>query len=200
MIKIIDAVGKACPIPVIMTKKEIDNNEELIITKVDNKIAVENLKRLAASTEYSIEIKEEDGIFAVALSKECEACNEILEQLDTKKKSPLSDYVVFVGKEYIGEGSEELGKNLMRMFFYTLAESEDLPSSVLFMNGGVKLPALDDQVVEHLKKLQENGVNILVCGACLNFYAISDQLKVGAVSNMYEISEKMKQAGKVLTF
>lgn len=200
MIKIIDAIGKACPMPVIMTKKEIDNKEEQIITKVDNKIAVENLKRLAASTGFSIEVKEEKDTFIVAFSKECEVCNEMLGQLETSKKAPMSDYVVFVGKEYIGEGSEELGKNLMRMFFYTLTESEDLPSYLLFMNGGVKLPTLDPQVVEHLKVLNEKGVNILVCGACLNYYNIADQLKVGTVSNMYEISDKMKQSGKVISF
>jgi selenium metabolism protein YedF len=200
MNKIIDATGKACPMPVIMTKKEIDNGEEYIITKVDNKIAVENLKRLASSTGFSIEVKEDNGIYAVAFSKECEECNQILDQLEETKKAPTSDYVVFIGKDYIGEGSEELGKNLMRMFLYTLTESDDLPKYLLFMNGGVKLPTLDTQAVDHLKVLKDKGVEILVCGTCLNYYKIADELKIGTVSNMYEIADKMKQAGKVISF
>jgi selenium metabolism protein YedF len=198
--KIIDAMGKACPMPVMMTKKEIDNGEDSFITRVDNKVAVENLKRLASSTGFSIEVKEDDGIFAVAFSKECEECNRMLEQLEEPKKVPTSDYVVFIGKEYIGEGSEELGKNLMKMFLYTLTESEDLPNYLLFMNGGVKLPTLDLQAVDHLKVLKDKGVDILVCGACLNYYKIAEELKIGSVSNMYEIADKMKQSGKVISF
>jgi selenium metabolism protein YedF len=200
MSKIVDALGKACPMPVVMTKKEIDQGEEIIITKVDNKIAVENLKKLADSTGYSVAVKEEGGIYQVALSKECEECNAILRELEQTKAVPKSDFVVFIGKDYIGEGSEELGKNLMRMFLYTLSESDELPTHMLFMNSGVKLAVLDEQTVEHLKTLKSKGVDILVCGTCLNYYGLADDLKIGTVSNMYDITDKMKQAGKVISF
>ena len=67
-----------------------------------------------------------------------------------------------MGRDIIGSGDRELGTNLMRMFFYTLAQSDDLPRSILFMNAGVKLPAGDEQVTEHLKTLVEKGVEVLV--------------------------------------
>jgi len=200
MSKIVDAIGQACPLPVIMTKKEIDLGEEEIITKVDNKIAVENLKKLASSTGFEVEVLEEGGIYTVAFSKECKACKAMLEEIQNPKAEPKSDYVVFIGKDYIGEGDQELGRNLMRMFLYTLSESEKLPTHLLFMNGGVKLPTLDEQAVDNIRSLKEKGVEVLVCGACLNFYQLSDQLKVGQVSNMYEILNKMQQAGKVMSF
>ena len=69
----------------------------------------------------------------------------------------------------------------------------------LFMNGGVKLPVHNEQIVEHLRELLTKGVEILVCGTCLNFYHLAEQLQVGTVSNMYEIVERMKQAGKVIS-
>lgn len=216
MSKSINALEKACPMPVVMTKKEIDNGEEYIITQVDNKIAVENLKKLAATTGFSVEVKEEEGTFFVALSKECKACNDMLEQMiepnteskvepkeETKeepKKETKPSYVVFIGKEFIGDGSQELGKNLMRMFLYTLSESKDLPTHILFMNGGVKLPTLDEQAIDYLKILKKKGVDIIVCGTCLNFYEIEKELKIGTVSNMYDIADKMQQAGKVISF
>lgn len=200
MSKLVDALGKACPIPVVMTKKEIDNGEEKIVTKVDNRIAVENLKKLAASTGYSVAVKEEEGFYQVALSRECEECDALLEEMNIPAAAPKQDFVVFIGREYIGEGSEELGKNLMRMFLYTLSESEELPSHLLFMNGGVKLPTLDEQAAEHLKSLNNKGVEILVCGTCLNYYNLTEQLKVGTISNMYDISDRMKKAGKVISF
>lgn len=200
MSKLVDALGKACPMPVVMTKKEMDNGEDTIITKVDNKIAVENLKKLAGSAGYSVAVKENDGLYQVALSKECVECNAILEELENPQKIRQSDYVVFIGKDYIGEGSEELGKNLMRMFLYTLTETEELPTHLLLMNSGVKLAVLDEQTVEHLKTLKNKGVDILVCGACLNYYELANDLKIGSVSNMYDITGKMKQSGKVISF
>lgn len=67
------------------------------------------------------------------------------------------------------------------------------------MNAGVKLPAGDEQVVEHLKVLMEKGVEVLVCGTCLNFYGIADRLGAGTVSNMYDILSQMQAASKVIT-
>lgn len=198
--KLVDAVGKACPIPVVMTKKEIDNGEEFIITTVDNKVAVENLKKLAKSSGFSAEVKEEGGIFQVALAKNCEECEALLESIQKETTIPTADYVVFLGKNYIGEGSEELGQNLMRMFLYTLTESTELPTHILMMNSGVKLAATDEQAIEHLKNLKEKGIELLVCGACLNYYGLAESLKVGTVSNMFDIAGKMQAAGKVISF
>ena len=52
---------------------------------------------------------------------------------------------------------------------------------------------------DHLKALSDSGTEILVCGTCLNFYGITDQLKVGAVSNMYDIVTRMQKAAKVIS-
>lgn len=200
MSKLIDALGKACPLPVVLTKKEMDNNEEYIITTVDNKIAVENLKKLAQNTGYVCEVKEEEDIYTLSFSKNCRECEKVLADTEIKQVKIDSDYVVFLGKNYIGEGSEELGENLMHMFLYTLTESTNLPECILLMNSGVKLAVTDEQSVEHLKKLKEKGVEVLVCGTCLNYFEIAEQLEIGTVSNMYDITVKMQTAGKVISF
>ena len=142
-------------------------------------------------------MKEKNGNFSVVFNKDCEKCNEILSQLD--KKTSVGNYSVFVGKEIIGSGSEELGKNLMKMFFYTLSESDDIPKYLLFMNDGVKVPTNNEQAIEHLKELENRGVEILVCGACLNFYNLEEKLEVGKISNMYDITNAMKATDKVIT-
>ena len=67
------------------------------------------------------------------------------------------------------------------------------------MNAGVKLPAGDEQVAQHLKTLLDRGVEVLVCGTCLNFYGIAGQLSAGTVSNMYDILTRMQEAGKVIS-
>ena len=207
MSKIIDAKGKNCPIPVIMGKKEIDSGNDSFVIEVDNNIAVQNLQKLANSQGFISSIKEDNGIFKVSFSKDSdktkveetyEECNETLSELEENKKE-LGSWSVFIGKEIIGAGNEELGKSLMKMYFYTISESDSLPKSILFMNDGVKVPTLNDQAIEHLKELEDKGVEILVCGACLNFYELEQLLKVGKVSNMYDITNCMKEASKVIT-
>lgn len=70
---------------------------------------------------------------------------------------------------------------------------------MLFMNAGVRLPTLDEQIPAHLKSLADAGVEILVCGTCLSFYGLTDQLQVGTVSNMYDIVTRMQRAAKVVS-
>lgn len=197
MKKFIDAKGKNCPMPVIMAKKEIDAGVKFFEIEVDNKIAVENLKKLANSQGFTTTIEENDGNFKVNFSNGCEECEEVLAKVEGKK--PLGNWSIFINKEIIGAGNEELGQSLMKMFIYTISEGEDLPKSILFMNGGVKVPSLNEQGIEHLKVLQDKGVELLVCGACLNFYGLEDKLEVGKISNMYEITNAMKEASKVIT-
>lgn len=190
----VDALGKACPMPVIMAKKEIDAGNTAFVVAVDNEVAVENLKRLAESQNYQASVENKDGNFHVTFTGE----GTVAAAEETKDSKP-ANWALFVGKDFIGDGSEELGNSLMTMFFYTLAESNDPPRYILFMNSGVKLPVENDQVVEHLKTLQDKGSEILVCGTCLKFFNIADSLKIGTVSNMYDISERMHAADKVIT-
>jgi len=200
MSKIIDAIGKACPMPVVMTKNEIDQGTVNIITLVDNEIATENLKRLAVSTGFLTQVTKDKDIYRVSFSKEYDPGDEVQTEAKQVIDRSATDYVIFIGKETIGEGDNELGKNLMRMFLYTLSEMIELPTHLLFMNGGVKLPTLDEQAVKSLQTLKDKGVTVLVCGACLNFYGLTEELKVGSVSNMYEITDKMRLTGKVINF
>lgn len=194
----IDAKGKNCPIPVVLAKKEIDNGISAFTIEVDNQTAVENLRRLADNQGFTAAVQEVSGGFQLAFSKTgCAVCDEAEQLLSPKPRT--GKWAVFIGKEIIGDGDSELGKNLMRMYFYTMTESDDLPASILFMNGGVKLPTGDEQIIGHLKVLAGRGVEILVCGTCLNFYKIADQLQIGTVSNMYDITQRMQQADKVIT-
>ena len=199
MAKYIDARGKACPMPVILVKKEIDNGERDITITVDNEIAVENLKRLAADSGIEVKAEKNGNDFNVTFAGGA---------AEVKKEEPVVNactpngcgYAVFFGKDHVGEGEYELGSNLAKMMLYTYSQSDDVPTILIFMNSGVKLPTSDnDDIITSIKVLTEKGTEIIVCGTCLNYYGLTEKLKVGTVSNMYEIVEKMKKAAKVIT-
>ena len=110
----VDALGKACPMPVIMAKKEIDAGNTAFVVAVDNEVAVENLKRLAESQNYQTSVENKDGNFHVTFTGEGAA----VAATEAKDNKP-ANWALFVGKDFIGDGSEELGGSLMTMFFYT---------------------------------------------------------------------------------
>ena len=113
--------------------------------------------------------------------------------------SEADTYAVFFNTNAIGTNNSELGGNLAKMAIFTLSESDKVPSYVLFMNEGVKLvTGVEPQIVENLSTLIEKGTQVLVCGTCLNFYGLKDELKVGTVSNMYDILGAMQEVSKVI--
>ena len=196
----IDARGKACPIPFMLAKQQIDLGNTDFVIEVDNQVAIENLRRLARSQNYTIDTVDEGSDFKVRFrgSGSHPEMENITEPL--LSCSPVNNtWALFIGKAGMGDGDLELGRNLVRMFLYTLDQGTDLPTTIILMNKGVLLATEDELSVTTLKSLQAKGCELLVCGTCLNFYQLVDKLQVGTISNMYDIAKRMLAAGKLIT-
>jgi len=115
---------------------------------------------------------------------------------NTTKSGP---FVVVISENKMGRGNDELGAVLIKAFLHTVASQAQKPDVMIFYNTGVKLTVQGSDVLEDLKHLESEGVQILVCGTCLNYFEIKDKLSVGIVSNMYDIVETMSSAGRLLT-
>lgn len=190
MIKKINAVGQTCPIPVIMTKNGLKEIEQGIIeVAVDNKISLENIQKFVKEIGYSFTTKEENNIFTISITK-------TLEPISTT--SHLNNTVIVIGSDKLGIGDIILGETLMKGFIYTLTEYESLPKTILFYNRGIFLTTRNEDTIKDLKTLEEMGVEILSCGACLNFYHLENKLSVGSITNMYTILDKQMKADKVI--
>ena len=69
---------------------------------------------------------------------------------------------------------------------------------MIFYNGGAKITCEGSDSLEDLKNLESQGVKIVTCGTCLDYYGMKDKLAVGTVTNMYDIVESMNNAGKIV--
>lgn len=208
MIIKVNALGDACPIPVVKTKNAIREmtGAGTVETLVDNEIAVQNLTKMAQQKGYGVKSEklsdnefrvtmeigeavkaEADSLSADEAGEECPAA------FGRKKRT-----VVAVTASVMGSGNDELGAVLIKGFLYALTQQEELPSTILFYNGGARLTCEGSASIEDLKSLEAMGVEILTCGTCLNYYALSDQLAVGGVTNMYEITERLTRADLVV--
>ncbi|MDT2755587.1 sulfurtransferase-like selenium metabolism protein YedF [Enterococcus pseudoavium] len=191
----IDALGQACPLPVIETKKAL-REHEVVETLVDNEIATQNLKKMAEQLGYIYQMDQDaPNHYTVVISKGnadlTEEAPEVVEPVAT-----TDDYIVVVDTNVMGRGSDELGKNLLKGFIYSLTEQDVLPEKVIFYNGGVQLVVAESDSLEDLAGLAEQGVEIYACGACLNFYDLTPA--VGEITNMYRIVEMLRQAPRIV--
>ncbi len=193
----IDAIGKACPLPVIETHKALKEHDA-VETVVDNQIATENLKKLAEDMGYTYAMTEESSThYTVMIAKDGVSTDKDVQPTKQDVKSQDS-YIVVINSPTMGVGDDVLGKQLLKTFVYTLTEQDVLPQMIIFYNGGVPFVTEDSDVLEDLKTLASQGVQIYACGACLNYYDLTDKVAVGEITNMYRIVEMMRQADRIV--
>ena len=106
--------------------------------------------------------------------------------------------VVVLSANVMGTGDEKLGKALMKAFVFAVTKQDALPETIVCYNTGAYLTCEGSDSLEDFKNLEAEGVNIITCGTCLDFYGIKDKLTVGSVTNMYEIVETMEKAKTIV--
>lgn len=186
---VVDARGKACPQPVVMTKKALDNVKSGRITVlVDNEIACQNVSKFAKNAGFSYTLEESDGKYEIVINKSADAEPELVPETRMPENLPESgSYCILITKKTLGKGPDELGTLLMKSFFTALNEASNLPSNIFFLNEGVYLTTQGSECSDLLLELEKRGVAILSCGTCLDYYNLKDKIVVGRVTNMYDI-------------
>ena len=217
----VDARGLACPMPVVNAKKAAEEmkNGGVLEVLVDNEIAVQNLKKFAgqkgytascektAEKEYRVLIQVDGGSEAVAGSGiDATGVNAghqdgMMAEADDIACAPdarKSGMVIVLSANVMGTGDEKLGTSLMKAFVFAVTKQDMLPENILCYNTGAYLTCEGSDSLEDLKALEAEGVKVLTCGTCLDFYGLKEKLAVGSVTNMYEIVEIMENAGSVI--
>lgn len=214
MKKTVDARKIPCPGPVIEVKKALKDMEQgTLLVLVDNEAAVLNLTKLASYLKLlSVSEKIDDGTYRVTIDVGENGTPDGEEERGEHGKSPSqpiggrlciqdsrkTGMLIVLSSDQMGEGDEALGKILMKGFLYALTELEQLPETILLYNGGAKLSVEGSDSLEDLKTLEDQGVEVLTCGTCLNHYGLTEKLGVGSVTNMYVIAEKMAAASSLI--
>lgn len=196
MAKTIDARKLACPEPVMLTAKAIKEDTE-VMTIVDNKTAEDNVADFAKSQGFAVAVEHKNDGTYLTLKKMTEKPKEMPQPASVNFTT--AGTVIFISSDIVGRGENTaLGSLLMQSFLHTFAGLNIKPETIIFMNNGVKLVTVDSHVLNELKELEKQGIEILACGTCLSRLELADKVAVGKVSNMYTIAETLLKASKVV--
>ncbi len=188
----IDCRGKTCPQPVLMAKQALETLREGELTLiVDDPSSCENVERFVRSQGCVVNVEKEGRDFYLHIKKM--AFEE--EGRSSQRKEKV---VVYISSQLLGIGDEALGRFLMRAFLNSLLNLETPPSRLILINSGVHLASEDSEVVDTLKALADQGMEILSCGTCLEFYSLKEKMGVGRISNMFEIVQSLLEADRVI--
>ncbi len=201
MDEVVDARGMPCPAPVVRTREALQRGSRELEVLVDNPTARDNVTRFAVSQGCGVEeVKEEEGVFRLVIRKKGEAVRTSDETRAAESAlSRQGGKVVVLSSDNMGRGDEELGRILLKAFLNTLSESDRLPWRLVLFNRGALLVVEGADTVPALARLADRGVEVLVCGTCLDYFGAREKVAVGTVSNMFEILETLLVASDSLT-
>nr|WP_314096796.1 sulfurtransferase-like selenium metabolism protein YedF [uncultured Lachnoanaerobaculum sp.] len=203
MIKV-NAIGDACPIPVVKTKNAIRElgGSGVVEVSVDNEIAVQNLLKMAKQKEYEAEFEKKSNTeYIVTINVnggEVSDAKPVTKATVKSDEIKLKETIVVIDSDKMGDGDEEFSKTLLKGFIYALSSQDIPPAKILFYNTGVRLTTEGSASIEDLKVLEKAGAKIYSCGACLNNYGLTEKLSVGEVTNMYDIVSYLMEADLVI--
>jgi selenium metabolism protein yedF len=203
MIKV-NAIGDACPIPVVKTKNAIRElgGSGVVEVSVDNEIAVQNLLKMAKQKEYEASFEKKSNTeYIVTINVnggEVSDAKPVTKSTAKSDEIKLKETIVVIDSDKMGEGDEEFSKTLLKGFIYALSSQDIPPAKILFYNTGVRITTEGSASIEDLKVLEKAGAKIYSCGACLNNYGLSEKLSVGEVTNMYDIVSYLMEADLVI--
>ena len=199
----VNALGEACPMPVVKAKKAIDAltapetvqvEVDLISFLRDYLAPRETMHGFAVRAEKQGEAQFSVTIDAAGAKKDVADESAVCAPLKQGEKN----IVVAISKDHMGEGEEALGKTLLKAFIFALTQQDALPKTILFYNSGAFVTSTEGPSIEDLKTLEAQGVDILTCGTCLDYYHRKEKLLVGGITNMYSIVETLEKADVVV--
>ena len=198
MTRLLDMRGRNCPEPVIETRKALlDDGETILDVVVDNEAASENITRLIRSLGGSSRVLgRSDGIIKLQITAADTLAPESTEEPDGSCRL-LSKNVVLLNSDSIGP-SAELGRTLMKAFINTLPDVPPLPEVVILLNSGVKLAVEHSDLLGVLTTMEAAGTTVLSCGTCLDYFELTDKLRVGKITNMFEVVSLLAGADRII--
>jgi len=201
--EIVNTSGQQCPAPLIATKRALRETPagESIRVITDNRTSFNNISRFLKDNTTEFSSEESNGIWTLTITKGSSGfINADPSAYCTNDVPHFSqgNFIIAFTSDKMGEGEDELGHLLMSNFIMAIKDLDILPREMVFYNRGVTLGSDYSPVIDHLRDIEKMGVTMLLCATCARYYSIEEKIKIGTLSNMFEIVRVMSVAGNIV--
>ena len=200
---IVNCQGLACPQPLLRVKQYLESapGEDFIVL-VDNEAAQENVCRFLRSRNFTLDIMNEQGpLWRIHAHSTAAPQGRAKAGTATQRPAPTPQsrrLAVLITTPSIGAGDDGLGTKLMHNFLATLPEMLPELWRIILLNGGVTLCSAGNPALPALQHLEQAGVQIMVCGTCLEHFGLLPQKAVGETTNMLDVVTSLQLADSVI--
>ena len=204
MAKLVDCRGMVCPQPLVETRREIkkSNPGEAITVVVDNSTSLKNILRFLEDNGVECVVKQEAESSSITFNVPLQMTQpdkRAEEYCDVSPKPDVnSGFIVLLNSATMGKGNDELGKILMKGFLSTLLELKATPTEIICYNSAVTLALKSSDTAATLQQISKRGIKITLCGTCVDFYNLRDDLAVGQISNMLYIAQRLSSGVRII--
>jgi selenium metabolism protein YedF len=198
--KIIDCKGLICPMPLIETKKTIKESAlgEEIQVEVDNETSFNNLSHFLNDNGWTFEYNKEESVYQIRFIVNKLQTKTSTRVAEIKPKSNIGTFIIVLSSNFMGSGNDDLGKLLLKGFLNSIDQIDSLPKEIICYNSGVTLAVKGSDTAQSLKKLEELGVKISLCGTCVDFYGLKENTEIGSITNMLYIAGVLAGDNKIV--
>ncbi len=198
--KYVNCKGLLCPMPLIETKKAIKESVigDEIQVDVDNETSFNNVSHFLNDNGFVFKFTKEALVYHINFVVNNLRTNTEGLKINEEPKSNLGNYIIVLDSDEMGSGDNDLGKLLLKGFINTIEQLDTLPKEIICYNSGITLAIKGSDTANSLKKIETKGVKIMLCGTCLDFYSLKDNIEVGSITNMLYIAEKLSSDLKIV--
>ena len=199
--KIIDCKGMICPMPLIETRKAIRESsigDDLQVV-VDNETSFNNVSHFLNDNGYVFNYTKDGNAYTISFKvSKIEPRKEESKPIIENKISKFQNHIIVLNSNKMGIGDDDLGRLLMKGYLNTIDQLDVLPLEIICYNSGVKLAEKGTDSAQTLKKIENQGVKITLCGTCVDFFGLKEKLEVGTISNMLYIAGKLSSGIQIV--
>jgi selenium metabolism protein YedF len=195
ILEVIDCSGFSCPGPLIQTKTYYDTAKEGTSFKVivDNEVSSLNVERFLKQNGCDYEVIKESETRYLLYSDVVKASLEV----DKNEKKDIT-LLYYIASRSVGTGDCDLGNPMLFSLIANIKNLDRLPNTLIFINAGVRALAESEKMQEDVKELIELGVKVYYCGTCAVHFNVTNDIKVGTISNLHEIMTLLGEHDRIV--
>lgn len=116
-----------------------------------------------------------------------------------QKKPLIYDQALVVTSDALGQNNDPYSQGVMRSVLLAWFEKEPLPARILFINSGVKLLNPESYILDSLRRLHGQAIEIYASGSCLEHYGVLLPFDCVQRKTLFQLVSLMKITKNTIT-